>query len=79
VFELNEGCSDITNNFISISKLMPDGATVASSEGASVFICIDNEADPVRMFNTSNVNALDYVYLVTDLNGNVLSVVNGTL
>jgi hypothetical protein len=77
VFELNEGCSDITNNFISISKLMPDGATVASSEGASVFICIDNEADPVRMFNTSNVNALDYVYLVTDLNGNVLSVVNG--
>ena len=77
VFVLNEGCSDVTNNFVSISRISPDGATVASSAGSNVFICIDNEADPIRMFNTSNVGSLEYTYVVTDLNGNVLSVIDG--
>lgn len=74
VTTLNSGCRALSDNFVFVRTQDPDGSDIVSSEGATVSVCIDGVADQIRMFNTSTATALQYVYLVADINGNVLAV-----
>lgn len=77
VFTLESGCSDITNTFVSINRQAVDGGSVVSTSGPAPVICLDGIPDPIQLFNTTTATALDYTFLVVDLNGVVVDILPG--
>ena len=75
---LAEACFGLSDNFIEIDRALPDGGTVALEDGdTDALVCVnDGQADVLSFTNTTAATA-PYVYLVTDANNVILSVVNG--
>ncbi|MFN7118672.1 MAG: hypothetical protein ACK4TA_17875, partial [Saprospiraceae bacterium] len=69
---LAEYCYALTQNFISVSTVVPDGGTVSTDQGrSSVFTCAgDGNADEVT-FTTTSTDPL-YKYVITDENNKIL-------
>ena len=65
-------CSDLSENWVEITRTYVDGATVDSDFGSTVVICKDGSPDPVTLTNTT-ASTESYAYIITDNNGNVLA------
>jgi len=70
---LTDGCFDLSDNFIEVTRIDVDGGTVADDNGATeLTVCAgDDLADVVNFTHVSNSGAA-YGYIVTDDNNNVL-------
>ncbi|MEM7391803.1 MAG: hypothetical protein AAF492_05585 [Verrucomicrobiota bacterium] len=68
----SDGCSDLSDNYVRITRSVADGGGVGSGEGVDVAICKDGIPDPVTITNTST-SGLSYNYVITDNAGMVLA------
>jgi len=71
---LSDDCFDLTDNFITVARFQPDGGTVATADGDTVFSFCPalGNANFIRLSNTSSTPT-PYAYLVTDTNNVVLA------
>lgn len=72
--QLSEGCFEISTTAITVSRTGVDGGTVAMPSGATLrYTCPGDGEDDIVMFthetSTPNVN---YAYVITDPQGNIL-------
>ncbi|MFK7770693.1 MAG: T9SS type A sorting domain-containing protein [Saprospiraceae bacterium] len=76
--DLSDGCFDLSDNFIEVTRIDVDGGNVADANGATnLTICAgDDLADVVNFTHTTNSGAT-YGYIITDDNNNVLGVPPG--
>lgn len=73
---LAEYCFALTQNFISVQSIVPDGGTVATQAGLSTqFTCAgDGNADVIQ-FTTTSSDPL-YKFVLTDLNNRIIAIAN---
>ena len=70
---LSDDCFDLSDNFISVIRVTPDGGSISSPEGDTLSLCVgDHLADVVHFVVTGASNS-PYAYLVTDENGFLIS------
>ncbi len=75
--ELATICWGLTQNFIPVGSITPNGGTVATSEGrSSVFVCPEDGVSDVVIF-TSTSNDPFYRYVITDANNRIVAFVQG--
>ncbi len=68
------GCSDVSGNFIVVTRDNVDASTVSTFEGLTRdTICVDANTDFIRFANAGNSVVANYGYIVTDQNGMILS------
>ena len=71
--DLASECFDLSDNFITITRVEIDGGMVALSNGATeTSICVDGDSNTLTATNTSSATA-SYVYLVTNENNGFLT------
>ncbi len=70
---LSDDCFDLSDNFITVGRFQPDGGTVSTIEGDTVFsFCPGNgNASVIQLINTSAAPT-SYAYIATDTNNIVL-------
>jgi len=70
---LSDGCFDLSENFIEVTRQEADGGTVSLANGdTETFACLgDGVADSLSFTNTST-GADNYTYLITDTNNVIL-------
>lgn len=69
-------CYELSDNFIGLFNVDPDGQAVATAEGmSSLFVCSQDGNPDVIRFQTTSPDP-NYAYLVTDENNIVQAVVN---
>ncbi len=75
---LAEECADLSDNFIEVDRLQPDGGTVSLTNGeTTATVCVgDGEPDVLSFQNTSTA-ATPYVYVITDENNVILALADG--
>jgi hypothetical protein len=78
VDQLASECSALSPNFVTVIKQLPDGGTVATTDGdTEVTVCsMDGNPDLVEVIS-SNASGAGFVYLVTDENNIVLEILDG--
>ncbi|MEL6391140.1 MAG: T9SS type A sorting domain-containing protein, partial [Bacteroidota bacterium] len=71
---LADGCYALTDNFITIIREEPDGGTVSTEDGNnSILICPNNGTpDVVDFDSTGNAALANFVYIVTDVNDQIM-------
>lgn len=74
---LAEYCFALTQNFISIQSIIPNGGTVATQTGQSTqFTCAgDGNADVIQ-FTTTSTDPL-YKFVITDPNNRIITIADG--
>ena len=74
---LSDDCYDLSDNFITVVRMQPDGGTVSTATGdMEVTICPGNGDADVIAFNNSGAVGL-YSYVITDTNNVILDFVVG--
>jgi len=75
---LSDECFDLSDNFISVVRTMPDGGMVMTTTGMdTVTTCAgDGISDVVSFMNTST-SSVPYAYVITDPNGVILGLPGG--
>ncbi|MCB0594279.1 MAG: T9SS type A sorting domain-containing protein, partial [Phaeodactylibacter sp.] len=74
---LSDDCFDLSDNFITVIREVPNGGTVAMPNGETVrYTCPGDGMADIVMFDSSGTSGL-YVYVVTDNDFNVLAVPDG--
>ncbi len=66
------GAHDLSDNYIEVTRTVPDGGMLDSDRGLTPVICLDGTPDPITVSNNST-SALNYAYIVTDDMGGVLA------
>lgn len=75
---LSNGCWDLSDNFITITRIDVVGGSVADSNGESVLnTCVGDGNDDIVTFTHQSSSAADYAYFITDENNYVLGVPPG--
>jgi hypothetical protein len=74
--DLASGCFDLSDNFITVYREVPDGGTVATEDGEStVYVCPGDELPDLIAVDSSGTSVFSsYTYVVTDAENNILSV-----
>jgi ribose 5-phosphate isomerase len=76
--QLGSICGKLSGNFIPVTNFVPDGGTVATSDGnTSQFVCPDDNVDDTVSFMTTGDQSVNYAYLITDEN-NVIQAISNT-
>ncbi|MFT4759283.1 MAG: hypothetical protein ACI9XO_003123 [Paraglaciecola sp.] len=77
---LSDDCFDVSNNFITINRIVVDGATIFTPGNTTeIYTCPgDGNGDFVGLFNTSNIGA-DYKYIITNEMNMVVDVLSFNL
>ena len=77
--DLASGCYDLTDDFISLTRLQVDGATVFTAGlPDTIYVCPDDGvADIVTLSNSSASTNADYQYVITFDNNSILSLITG--
>jgi len=66
---LSDDCYNLSGNFITVVREVPDGGTVALSDGANLaFTCPGDGMPDVLQFDSSGTSGGPYVYVITDEN-----------
>ncbi|MCB9275579.1 MAG: T9SS type A sorting domain-containing protein [Lewinellaceae bacterium] len=75
---LSDDCFDLSNNFITIVRELPEGGTVATEDGeTTVYTCPgDGNPDIVR-FDSTGTSSGPYAYIITDTNNVILALPAG--
>ncbi len=74
-FALSTGCFDISNEFVTVNRIVNlSGGTIAMPDGNSIrYTCPgDGIADIVRFVSTNATVGANFVYVITDEQGNIL-------
>ena len=75
---LADGCFDLSDNFIEVTRIEADGATVALDGGATeLTVCVGDDVSDVLTFTNTSSSSETYVYLVTDENNVLLTIADG--
>ncbi|GJM35462.1 MAG: hypothetical protein DHS20C18_44630 [Saprospiraceae bacterium] len=81
IFEvpLSSDCYDLSDNFISLTKIGVDGGLVFTDFGTdTLYVCADDDVDDIIAFNNSSIaNEASYQYVLTTPNNLVLAFVPG--
>lgn len=78
---LSDDCFDLSDNFITITRILVDGATIFTPGNTTdeVYVCPgDGNADFVGLFNTSTIDE-DYKYVITTDSNTVIDVISFNL
>lgn len=76
-FDITDDCYSITSNFVHVSRLQADGGEVMTTDGANlVFFCPDDGVADVLTFESTSIGNVNYTYVVTDLDGEILNFLN---
>ncbi|MEM9919301.1 MAG: hypothetical protein AAF990_14455, partial [Bacteroidota bacterium] len=75
---LSDGCFDLSDNFITVTRNNTDGGTVSTADGENrIYVCAgDGQADVVEFAHVTSSSA-NYAYAITDQNNNILVVNTG--
>jgi hypothetical protein len=72
------GCSDLSDNFILVQDVSPDGGRIAASPGGfSVDVCLSGSNTTINFVNSTFSAELPYNYVVTDNRGVILTRLSG--
>ncbi|MEQ8702668.1 MAG: T9SS type A sorting domain-containing protein [Phaeodactylibacter sp.] len=76
--QLAESCFGLSDNFIEIERALPDGGTVALEDGSTnALVCVNDGQPDVLTFTNQTQATAPYVYVITDDNNVILSIVSG--
>jgi hypothetical protein len=75
---LADGCFDLSNNFVTVIKVVPDGGRVRLAGGGNTAaVCTGDDAPDVLVFETNTASPAPYVFLLTDTRNRLLQVIEG--
>ena len=76
--DLVEGCSDLSEGFVTVTRTGVDGGTVSTVDGASeAAVCAGDGEDDVIMFMHETSSEANFAYVVTDREGTILGLPPG--
>ena len=71
--DLTDDCYSLSSNYITVSRRQADGGTVSTSlDETLVYLCPSDGVADVVSFHTTSVGTINYAYVITDLDGNIL-------
>ncbi|HMQ45901.1 MAG TPA: T9SS type A sorting domain-containing protein [Saprospiraceae bacterium] len=71
---LTDGCFDLSDNYVTISRASPDGGMVMTDDGETeVYTCPGDSIPDLVRFDSLNTSGGSYTYVVTDTNNVILS------
>ncbi len=71
---LSDGdCEDVSDDFITVYREVPDGGTVNSDFGTETTICVDGIPDPITVSHVTTAPNLSYWYIITDDQNTILA------
>lgn len=79
--DLSDGCFRLSDNSVSIRRLVPNGGTVSFADGSEAFFGCDSpdtEGEVMIELQNTGHNGFDYAYLVTDVSDEILQVILGS-
>lgn len=77
--ELTDECFDLSSNFITVTVGTPEGGSLSTNGGAvEVYSCPDDNEPDVLTFDNAGASGVGYAVVVTDVNGVVIAVEDGT-
>ncbi len=75
---LTDGCFDLSDNFITVTRTGVDGGSVTTVDGESeVTTCAGDGEDDVVMFSHESSSAANFAYVITDTAGTILGLPPG--
>ena len=75
---LADGCFDLSDNFIEVTRIVTDGGTVALADGnTAITVCVGDGLADVLSFNNTTSSSEAYAFIITDDNNNVIGVADG--
>ncbi len=76
--ELSDDCFDLSTNFINVNRTATEGGEVATANGeALVYTCPADGNEDAISFSTTSTATAEYIYLITDTDATILSIING--
>lgn len=75
---LSDDCYNLSDNFIEVRRAIPNGGTVSLAGGGDfINTCPDDGNPDIVTFDSTATSNSQYVYLITDENNSIISVING--
>ncbi|HMQ48737.1 MAG TPA: T9SS type A sorting domain-containing protein [Saprospiraceae bacterium] len=75
---LSDGCFELSANFITVRREAVDGGTVAMPNGNTIRYTCPGDGNPdIVRFDSTGSSSSQYVYVITDENGNILALPDG--
>lgn len=72
---ISDDCYDLTNNFLLVNLLGPDGGNVATTAGATeVGVCLGDAGADILTVQATTAGVGNYAYIVTDEDNNILEI-----
>jgi hypothetical protein len=76
--DLSNGCFELSDNFITVVKEVPEGGTVATTEGETLrYTCPDDGIEDVIAFEATGASGGPYVFVITDEENNIVALLDG--
>ncbi|PHN06194.1 T9SS type A sorting domain-containing protein [Flavilitoribacter nigricans] len=78
--DLTDGCYQVSENFITITRIRPEGGSVTLADGSNAFTgCDSPDTFGQTILNLSNTGDAEfsYTYLLTDTDNNILQIIEG--
>jgi hypothetical protein len=76
--QFSEGCWEISTSAITVNRIGVDGGTVAMPSGATTrYTCPGDGNDDIVMFTHSTTSTVNYAYVITDDQNNILGIPPG--
>jgi len=73
-------CFDLSDNFVEVTRAVPDGGSVALSTGeTNRTICAEDLAGDVLSFTSQTDAETPYAFIVTEVDGTVITVLSGNM
>ncbi|MEZ4995497.1 MAG: T9SS type A sorting domain-containing protein [Saprospiraceae bacterium] len=79
--DLSDGCFQLSDNSVSLRRLLPDAGNISLSDGTTEYFGCDSpdtEGQIVLDLQNTGKVKFDYAYLVTDKNNKIIRIINGT-
>jgi hypothetical protein len=74
---LSDECFDLSDNFITIVREVPDGGDISTSSGEDVIFTCPGDGNPdIITFDSTGTSNTPYIYIITDLDGAILAFVD---
>ncbi|MEL6867195.1 MAG: hypothetical protein AAFP19_22410, partial [Bacteroidota bacterium] len=76
---LSDGCFDLSDNFITVTRNTTDGGTVSTPSGENfVSYCTGDGTPDIVDFSHVSSSTADYIYAITDANNIILAITDAT-
>ena len=76
---LSDACFDLSENFVEVIRAIPDGGRVSMPNGdTAITICPNDGVSDIVRFDSTGTSNSPYIYVITDDNNIVLSILSDT-